>query len=519
MSEPSPSPLGAAAASGLGPPGLLRWPTRPPLNQRPGKARKPDIPAGEQFGGEPLAEREVSPEPRPQAAPAAAGRLGISVPDTDRLAQPDTAPDKRTLGRPGPPALAGAAIAGLLLVVAPFAMSAMQRPETLATVPVTAGGGGLRADGSGSDTTGAGGGGQDSAGPEGSNALAGGSGGDSGQPDRGYVPAPPEGAGAGAGNPAQDAAGGGSGPGNEPGQQEGAPDGGQNLHEGGLQSNGAPATGEPADGEDGGDGDTAKGDDGGGESEEGGNGGDSAGGDKEGDGDGGNPPDGGSGGDGGGDPPKGDGGDGGDPVAPMMADGSPSADPSPSGDAESSPSASESPSSSAPAFTAVTGPGCPSAPGAAYGTAGREGEDAARWATRDGGYGRDGCDGAYDAIPVSGTSEHGDGKYAYWSFTPGFTEAECDIFVYVPEDGSPRWVSDREAMYQIFPGPDPSGDAAAVFGVKQAESKGGWVKVTGFVSPNEQFTVQLTNIGENAVADQAGKTSHVAASAVRTRCS
>lgn len=43
------------------------------------------------------------------------------------------------------------------------------------------------------------------------------------------------------------------------------------------------------------------------------------------------------------------------------------------------------------------------------------------------------------------------------------------------------------------------------------------MRVTGFTSPAEQFTVQLTNIGENSLADQ-GATTHVAASAVRATC-
>jgi hypothetical protein len=138
------------------------------------------------------------------------------------------------------------------------------------------------------------------------------------------------------------------------------------------------------------------------------------------------------------------------------------------------------------------------------------------WATRSGGYGDEGCDGGYDAIPVSGTTEHGDGRFAHWTFEPGFTDASCELLVYVPDDASPQWVADQEAMYQIFPGGEPSGTAVAVFGVEQSGAKGGWVRVTGFESPSERFTVQLTNIGEDTVDGDA--TSHVAASAMRANC-
>ncbi|MCY9784016.1 hypothetical protein KIK06_08935 [Nocardiopsis sp. EMB25] len=172
-------------------------------------------------------------------------------------------------------------------------------------------------------------------------------------------------------------------------------------------------------------------------------------------------------------------------------------------------------------YSAITGPGCLSSPGAAYDRAGRwdSAEGTSSWATRPGGYGQEGCGGDYEAVPVSGDASYGDGQYAYWSFTPGHPDATCEIYVFVPDDESPLWVAETEAKYQIFSGPVPEGDAIAVFGVTQSNVRGAWVQVTGFTSPTEQFTVQLTNAGENPLADQEHASSHVAASVMRTTCS
>ncbi|GAA1780364.1 hypothetical protein [Streptomonospora arabica] len=505
MTEPFAARPGAAGRRAPGPSGLLHWPSRIPLNQRADARPGPLRETGDSLDGQPGLP-DVVPQahtPRSDAADAAApARRGISVPDTrqEPVAKPATAPEGRPLGRPGPPALAGAAIAGLLLVVAPLAMSALQRPETLATVPVTAGVG-LRAEGPESGGGGAGAGQQESDTTAGTESLSGGAPADS-PPDRGYVPeaVPQEESGTSAtGEQAQSRS---QGEGTDSGHTDAAGAGG------GVEADGAPQSTPEADSGDQ-DGEGGGGDGGGGEP--GPDSGDApAGSENESRGDDGD--DGENDAPGPGDEPAGDSGDA--QAAPMMAGPSAGGEPSPEGE-EAAPSPSA--SSSGPEFTALAGPGCPGGAGASYGAAGRGG-DAPRWATRDGGYALDGCDGTYDAIPVSGTAEYGDGRYAYWSFTPGFADAQCDVYVYIPEDASPQWVTDREAMYQIFPGPEPSGSAAAVFGVRQAESKGGWVKVTGFVSPTERFTVQLTNIGEDAVAGQGGATSHVAASAVRASC-
>ncbi|MEU0491512.1 hypothetical protein ABZ249_19955 [Nocardiopsis sp. NPDC006139] len=172
-------------------------------------------------------------------------------------------------------------------------------------------------------------------------------------------------------------------------------------------------------------------------------------------------------------------------------------------------------------YLAVAGPGCPALPGASYGHEGRWGgaEDANEgWATRPGGYGGEGCAGEYDALPVSGDPEQGNGQYAVWSFVPGREGVSCELYVHVPDDESPLWLAPGEARYLIRPGVGTEQPPVAVFGFDQSQVRGGWVQVTGFVTPAAEFTVELTNAGADPLAAQEGASAHVAASAVRASC-
>ncbi|SHK83637.1 hypothetical protein SAMN05421803_13626 [Nocardiopsis flavescens] len=173
-------------------------------------------------------------------------------------------------------------------------------------------------------------------------------------------------------------------------------------------------------------------------------------------------------------------------------------------------------------YMAVAGPGCPTVPGASYGHEGRWGdgeEGTAGWATRPGGYGGEDCAGEYDAIPVSGDPERGNGQYAVWSFNPGREGVSCELYVHVPDDESPLWLAPGEARYLIRPGVGTEQPPVAVFGFDQSQIRGGWVQVTGFVTPAAEFTVELTNAGADPLAETEGTSAHVAASAVRSSCS
>ncbi|MEE2048680.1 hypothetical protein Q7689_35690, partial [Nocardiopsis tropica] len=98
-------------------------------------------------------------------------------------------------------------------------------------------------------------------------------------------------------------------------------------------------------------------------------------------------------------------------------------------------------------FLAVAGPGCQDSPGSSYANEGRwdSAEGTASWATRPGGYSQEGCDGGYEALPVSGDPEQGNGQYATGTVTPGEAGVACELSVHVPDVESPLWRSPGEA--------------------------------------------------------------------------
>ncbi|OOC53254.1 MULTISPECIES: serine/threonine-protein kinase [Nocardiopsis] len=522
--------------------------------------------------GEP-AGSPVHDPPAPPAGTAEGAQEATAVPRiTGALSEPSaTRGREEALDRPGRPVLAGAAIAGLLMVAAPFAMTAGVPGVTLESTPLASGAGGA--------------GGQAPGTAEADGSGGGGSGGAAAQADAGTAPqqgsAPqetgyiPEVVGDGSTAPTMPDPGTGvtGGTGGEdpveaaPAVREGSEEASAPAGESTAEESGAEAAvsgegigeGTPADGAE----DGAAAGDGGGEADVP-SGGDGTAAEASADGNGANAPAAdaeaaGSGGGGeegtganreGGDTaaqeqdtaPADTAGDGsggaadtgaegvpgtsseGQAAEPRMAEGQHGADPQPPSegggsvleDAVATTGASE-----AEPFLAVAGPGCQASPGASYTNAGRwdSAEGTSSWATRPGGYAQEGCDGGYEALPVSGDPERGDGQYAAWTFTPGEAGVVCELYVHVPDDESPLWVSPGEARYQLFSGPAAEGSAVAVFGFDQARIRGGWVQVTGFTSPTEEFTVQLTNAGADALADREHTSAHVAASAVRASCS
>ncbi|ASU57810.1 hypothetical protein [Nocardiopsis dassonvillei] len=518
----------------------------------------------------------VAPAPPSGAVEGAGAAEAVPGPRITGALHEPAAPQapEVALDRPGKPVLAGAAIAGLLLVAAPFAMTAGVPGVTLDTTPLASGAGG--ADGTGGQTSGTAESGASAGGESGAVAAPADTGAapaaqQGGAPqETGYVPevagdgasAPtmpdPGNAAAGGGNPVQTApaaqevpdtaaagapeSGGGAGEATaagEPGAESaGEPDAGNAAGEPGTEGaaagDGDTAAG-PSNGEEGadqtaGEDTAAAGDEGAGTSGEGETEGAAAG-ESAGNGDTGTGT-----GDTGTVPeemnaPLADTTGTGDTARESGAAGN--GDTAGGGSAPADAPASEgggsvladsgalTAASDPEPFLAVAGPGCQASPGASYTNEGRwdSAEGTASWATRPGGYAQEGCDGGYEALPVSGDPEQGNGQYATWTFTPGEAGVACELYVHVPDDESPLWISPGEAKYQLFSGPAAEGSPVAVFGIDQAGIRGGWVQVTGFTSPTEEFTVQLTNAGTDALADQEHASSHVAASAVRASCS
>ncbi|MFC3999298.1 hypothetical protein ACFOVU_25535 [Nocardiopsis sediminis] len=174
-----------------------------------------------------------------------------------------------------------------------------------------------------------------------------------------------------------------------------------------------------------------------------------------------------------------------------------------------------------PRYEAVAGVGCAPDERIAYGTSGEfwEGDGTDSWAFGfDGGYTEQNCDGRWHAIPVSGDPAAPSEPYSFWTFNIGFTGANCDIYVHIPEAESPRWVGGVPAYYQVHPSADPAtSEPFGSFRVNQVEDKGSWVHVGQYSPPGDTLSVKLNNRGADQVDGQ-DTNAHVVASAVRTSC-
>ncbi|SIO90775.1 Fibrinogen-binding protein [Nocardiopsis sp. JB363] len=172
-------------------------------------------------------------------------------------------------------------------------------------------------------------------------------------------------------------------------------------------------------------------------------------------------------------------------------------------------------------YAEVAGVGCAPNERIAYGTAGEfwEGDGTHSWAFGfEGGFDTENCDGRWHAIPVSGDPDAPNGRYAFWTFNIGFTDAQCEIYVHIPDAESPRWVGGAPAQYQLHPSADPAtSEPFASFTVDQVADKGGWVHVGAYTPPGDTISVKLQNSGADQIDGQ-DTNAHVVASAVRTRC-
>ncbi|NYJ37907.1 carbohydrate-binding protein [Nocardiopsis aegyptia] len=172
-------------------------------------------------------------------------------------------------------------------------------------------------------------------------------------------------------------------------------------------------------------------------------------------------------------------------------------------------------------YAEVAGVGCAPNERIAYGTAGEfwEGDGTNSWAFGfEGGFTQENCDGRWHAIPVSGDPDQPNGRYAFWTFNIGFTGAQCDIYVHIPDAESPRWVGGAPAQYRLHPSADPAtSEPFASFRVDQVADKGGWVHVGTYTPPGDTISVKLQNSGTDRIDGQ-DTNAHVVASAVRTRC-
>ncbi len=171
-------------------------------------------------------------------------------------------------------------------------------------------------------------------------------------------------------------------------------------------------------------------------------------------------------------------------------------------------------------FAAVTGYGCPSAGGATFSEHGRWTDGLNGFiAVNSGGQHADGCNGSFDAMPMSGSTTYDDpGNYALWTFhTAPVVRGICHINVYVPTDTSLEHVGGHPADYQVFGSAGTSGHELGAFDVDQIFNRGRWASRHNWPITNGTLTVKLDSYG----IDWSGNSptyAHIAISAVSLTC-
>ncbi|MDN3358456.1 hypothetical protein [Actinomadura sp. DC4] len=159
----------------------------------------------------------------------------------------------------------------------------------------------------------------------------------------------------------------------------------------------------------------------------------------------------------------------------------------------------------------TTGPGCG---GGAYKRVGFYKDGKAGWLSGSGGFSGAGCDGKFDALPMSGDAKKADPKlYAQWAFDPK-SGRQCTVAIFIPNDGDEVFVGGSPALYTVRRKKD---DAKLLsFGIDQPRSRGRWVSSAAFTADGP-FYVRLANTGKDWT-DTKKTFTHVAAAQARAVC-
>ncbi len=175
----------------------------------------------------------------------------------------------------------------------------------------------------------------------------------------------------------------------------------------------------------------------------------------------------------------------------------------------------------APGFTAMTGYGCGPTSSAAFTEHGRWSDGLNGFISVPAGGPRgEGCDGSFDAMPMSGSTAYDDpSNYALWTFrTAPVVRGTCDLEVYVPASSSIERVGGNPAVYQVFDSAGTAGPPLGSFNVDQVANGGRWVTEPGWAITGGALTVKLDSFG----VDWSGNSptyAHIAVSAVVATCS
>lgn len=154
-------------------------------------------------------------------------------------------------------------------------------------------------------------------------------------------------------------------------------------------------------------------------------------------------------------------------------------------------------SSPGPYFGALAGYGCPQSHQARFKAGWYADRNNGFLDLRAGGWRKQGCDGRFDAMPMSGSATKPDpGNYALWTFrTAPLLSGTCQVAVYVPADRSVKEVGGNPARYLVYDSARPSGPPVGSFGIDDFTSLGRWANGGSYPLAGGVLTVKLSSAG------------------------
>lgn len=173
------------------------------------------------------------------------------------------------------------------------------------------------------------------------------------------------------------------------------------------------------------------------------------------------------------------------------------------------------------AYTAVAGYGCAKTDTYGFAEHGRNSDGLKGWFTvKSAGWKADGCNGQFDAMPMSGSATKDDtDNYATWYFRPVsvVTKGTCQVQIYVPNDKDITHVGGNPAHFEVFNSFSLSDKPIHAFDMSQSGRLGTWVQVGSFPISKGLLMIKLDSRGQ----DWHGSTlthAHLAVTQMRATC-
>ncbi|MEV5196433.1 hypothetical protein AB0K86_28595 [Streptomyces clavifer] len=185
--------------------------------------------------------------------------------------------------------------------------------------------------------------------------------------------------------------------------------------------------------------------------------------------------------------------------------------PAPKSGASSQAPKAQAQAASAVVYTGVVGHGCPVPSGGGYKQVNYFSDGTAGWYTRTtGAWTRDGCNGGYAAVPMSGSTATDGKNRVMWWWRPGTGARTCQISVFIPHSNTTLYVGGHPSTYHVLVDANDRTTKYSSFTVNQAGLRGQWVSAGTFPVKGSTIGVKLLDRGDDWSSGW-GKAHHAAA--------